>query len=181
MKPPLVPTLQAAAFPPCPPEIFLPDATRVERRKRGLAASTKRVRELRSRRGVETSGRVTVKNFADGLGQWAHLAGGRRSAFHRGTGAKKARRCEGKKETLSSSDALDAYIVAAAQRRGGGRRQFPFGDGVARQTGLGHTKPETARSRRPLNPNGGATGNGGGGPNGNSPKIYSSISTEAHQ
>ncbi|KAE8307043.1 hypothetical protein BDV41DRAFT_582740 [Aspergillus transmontanensis] len=156
MKPPLVPTLQAAAFPPCPPEIFLPDATRVERRKRGLAASTERVRELRSRRGVETSGRVTVKNFADGLGQWAHLAGGRRSAFHHGTGAKKARRCEEKKETLSSSDALDAYIVAAAQRRGGGRRQFPFGDGVARQTGLGHAKPEMAWLRRPLNPNGAA-------------------------
>lgn len=89
MKPPLLSTPQAAAFPPCTPEILLPNATRVERRKRELAASTERVRELRSRRGVETSGRVTVKNFTDGLGQWAHLAGGRRSAFHRGTGAKR--------------------------------------------------------------------------------------------
>lgn len=68
-------------------------------------------------------------------------------------GGERARRFEGKKETLSSSDALDAYIVAAAQRRGGRRRQFPFGDGVARQTGLGHAKPDMARLRRPLNPN----------------------------
>ncbi|KAB8240516.1 hypothetical protein BDV35DRAFT_398572 [Aspergillus flavus] len=165
MKPPPLPTLQAAAFPPYTPDIFLPNATRVERQKRVLAASTERVRELRSRRGVETSGRVTVKNFTDGLGQWGHLAGGRRSAFHRGTGAKKARRCEEKQETLSSSDALDAYIVAAAQRRGGGRRQFPFGDGVARQTR--RAKSDMARARRPLNPNGWAAGNGGGGPNGN--------------
>lgn len=51
---------------------------------------------------------------------------------------------EGKNEKLSSSDALDPFIVRTVKRWGGGRRQYLLGYSACHQTVSGHTKPKEA-------------------------------------
>lgn len=169
--PPPPPSFRQQRF--LPPSLECPCLTQTRgalSARRRVYSSQQRVRELHSCPSVETAGRVMVRIFQLQLARLCSLAERPEMAVSSGRTGEKGQCREGKNEQLSSSDALDPYIVRTVRRRGGGRRQYLLGHSAGHQTASGHAKPDAAGRRRGLNPNGGAAGNGGGGPNGNSPK-----------
>lgn len=129
-------TLQAATFLPAPPGSL----TRMQRALsagRGVCSfeGASQGAAITPRGGDSTS--CDGQRFPDGLkamgqfGRWSKISVSSRQGGGKGQCSK------GKKEELSSSDALDAYIVPTYRRRGGGRRQFPFGDRVTAPNRIG--------------------------------------------